>query len=106
MKIDEIEFKVICIKDCKDEGQFPWNSFNLTNPRKIKKGEIFTTNNFDFFYTTKQFQIEDPDKQRCDLARLYSSNGDYLGDYLGLFNNSNFMKLEEYRNIKIEKLLD
>ena len=85
MKIDEIEFKVICIKDCEEEGQVLFSKH-----RKIKNGEIFTTNNSDFFW----FQT--------NLARLYSSDGDYLG----LFYNSNFMVLEEYRNIKIEKLLD
>jgi hypothetical protein len=83
---DEIEFKVICIKNCEEEGQMPWKLFS--KHRKIKNGEIFTTNNFDFFWYP-------------NVARLYSSDGDYLG----LFDNSNFMKLEEYRN-KIENLLD
>ena len=86
--IDQIEFKVICIKTCEEERQLP--RLYLPNKKnKIKNGQIFTTNNSDFFWLP-------------NLARLYSSDGDYLG----LFDNSNFMKLEVYRNFKIEELLN
>ena len=81
-------FKIVCIKNC--EESLTTKRWWIDNkPRKIKSGEIFTTNNFNFFYLG-------------NMTRLYSSDGDYLG----LFDNSNFMKLEEYRNTKIEKLLD
>ena len=94
IEIDEIEFKIICIKNCEEESQLPRMYLPNKKTRKIKKGEIFTTNNSDFFWLP-------------NLARLYSSSDGHLPeDYLGLFNNSNFMKLEEYRNTKIEKLLD
>jgi hypothetical protein len=89
MKIDEIEFKIICIKTCEEERQLPLQYLPNKKTRKIKNGQIFTTNNSDFFWVT-------------NLARLFSSDGDYLG----VFHRSNFMKIEEYRNIKIEKLLD
>jgi len=80
-------FKIICIKNCYASA---WRtSFGPWTNGKIKNGQIFTTNNSDFFYLG-------------NMTRLYSTDGDFLG----LFDNSNFMKLEEYRNIKIEKLLD
>jgi len=82
--MENYEFKVICIKNCEEARQEPWRR---NNPIRIKNGQIFTTS--DFFWLT-------------NLARLFSSDGDYLG----LFERSNFMVLEEYRNIKIEKLLD
>jgi hypothetical protein len=86
--IGGMEFKVICIKTCEEEGQMPWKLFSK-HRKKIKNGQIFTTNNSDFFWYP-------------NVARLYSSDGDYLG----LFDNSNFMKLEVYRNFKIEELLN
>ena len=91
--IGGMEFKVICIKTCEEERQL--SRLYLPNKKnKIKNGQIFTTNNSDFFWLT-------------NLARLYSSSDGHLPeDYLGLFDNSNFMKLEVYRNFKIEELLD
>jgi len=83
--MENYEFKVICIKNCEEARQEPW-PWNTEIPIRIKNGQIFTTS--DFFY--------------LNLARLFSSDGDYLG----LFERSNFMKLEEYRNFKIEELLD
>jgi hypothetical protein len=89
IEIDEIEFKIICIKNCEEERQLPRMYLPNKKNRKIKNGQIFTTNNSDFFWFP-------------NVARLYSSDGDYLG----LFDNSNFMKLEVYRNFKIEELLN
>jgi len=87
--MENYEFKIICIKNCYASAwRTSFGPFSGTNG-KIKKGEIFTTNNSDFFYLG-------------NMTRLYSTDGDFLG----LFDNSNFMKLEEYRNTKIEKLLD
>jgi len=93
IEIDEIEFKIICIKTCEEERQLP--RLYLPNKKnKIKNGQIFTTNNSDFFWLP-------------NLARLYSSSDGHLPeDYLGLFHHSNFMMLEEYRNTKIEELLN
>ena len=80
-------FKIVCIKNC-EESLTAKRWWIDNKPRKIKSGEIFTTNNFNFFYSE-------------DLARVLKN-----GEFWGLFDNSNFMKLEVYRNTKIEKLLD
>jgi hypothetical protein len=80
-------FKIVCIKNC-EESLTAKHWWIDNKPRKIKSGEIFTTNNFNFFYVE-------------DLARVLKN-----GEFWGIFERSNFMMLEEYRNTKIEELLD
>jgi len=92
IEFNEVEFKIVCIKNCEEEYLKINPSFDPSNLRRIKSGEIFTTNNLNFFWVTIPVK----------LSRLFSSDGDCLG----IFDNSNFMKIEEYRNIKIEKLLN
>jgi hypothetical protein len=75
------KIKIICIKPCENHQEYKgWNN------SQIEKGQIFTTNDVDFY----------------DLNRylyLYSDQ-----KFLGLFDKSNFIRLDEYRNNIIYEL--
>ena len=73
------EFKIICIKDSYD--------IYLPEKNKVKKGQIFTTTIYDSNHLSGQI-------------RLFSN-----GEILGIFDNSDFMKIDEYRSNKIEEIL-
>lgn len=75
----KIEFEIICISDC--ENIVEYSDF------KCKRGDKFKTNKYEFNY-----------------------GGDYIrlivdGMVVGFFSKSNFCKLLEYRNRKIEDIL-
>lgn len=74
----EVEFEIICISDCED---YP------PSPFKCKKGDKFKTNKYDF-------------NNIGGRVRLIVNDV-----VVGFFPQSNFCKLSDYRNDKIEELL-
>lgn len=73
-------FKIICISSCKGSG--------FLGDVEIDKGEIFNTNYYEFNYGGT-------------YARLFRN-----GRILGLFEQKNFLKLEDYRHKTINDLVD
>jgi len=73
--------KVICIKDC--ENLLTFHDFHDVG---IKKGEIFLT-----------------DKSNLNLTHIRLIKDLKI---IAICDNSNFMKLDEYRNYNIDNLLD
>ena len=73
------EFKIICISSCKGLG--------FLSDVEIEKGEIFNTNYYEFNYGET-------------YARLFRN-----GRILGLFEQKNFLKLEDYRHKTINDLV-
>lgn len=83
------EFEIICISDCENIFKVDYSNF------KCKKGDRFKTNKYDFNYS-HQFA---PHVQSGKKIRLIVN-----GMVVGFFLQSNFRKLSDYRNDKIEEL--
>jgi len=80
-----IEFQIICIKDCK--------SLLTNNDIEIKKGDIFLTNEYNFYWPNEN--------DKGESVRL-------IKDFkiMAICDNSNFMKLDDWRNTTIDDLLN
>jgi len=76
----QIEFEIICTSDC--ENITKYSDF------KCKRGDKFKTNEYEFNYGE-------------GYLRLIVD-----GVVVGFFLNSNFDKLSDYRNKKIEEMLN
>jgi hypothetical protein len=76
------KFKIICIKTCVDD------STHFSGIKEIKKGEIFITNKNNFHFLS-------------NCVRIFKN-----GELFGLFDNTNFVKLEEHRNNTIEEIFN
>jgi len=72
------EFYIICISDC--------NSL-VNGGDCIKKGDKFRINTYEYNYSE-------------NYMRLIVGN-----EIIGFYLQSNFMKLSEYRNLKLDELL-
>jgi len=80
------KFKIICVSDCQVLGFQGDPSSRGTN---IKIGDVFVSDDYDF-------------NHGVNIIRLFSEKNLFLG----LYKKSNFKKLDEFRNEKIETILE
>ena len=80
------EFKIICVSSCKHLVDSKTGK-GFLGDEEIKKGEIFNTNYYEFNYAGT-------------YARLFRN-----GKIIGLFEQKNFLKIEDYRNKTIDDLI-
>ena len=82
--VPQKEFKIICISSCK--------SLLSNGIIEIKKGEVFLTDEYNFEWGFYNNQMN---------VRLVKDL-----EIIGIFERSNFMKPEEYREKVIENILE